>query len=228
MLAHHFLRQRFHRAPRGRRGHSIVEVAIAATVLMSVFGAVGVVTQRGARVSEEGISSTTVENAARRAVDRVASELTNCQAASLPLPPASQRGASLVEFQRAEGYSGGNVLLSNERRLLRVASAGDPDDGVDNDSDGLVDEGDLVLIPDTSDPDSPNVVIATGVAEMTAGEIAGNGIDDNGNGLVDEPGLCFAWDNDALVVRILVTLQRVGTQGQVYTRTSETTVGIRN
>ncbi|MCY3004182.1 MAG: hypothetical protein NTV21_20495 [Planctomycetota bacterium] len=228
MLAHQFLRHRSLGAPRGRRGHSIVEVTIAATVLMSVFGAVGVVTQRGARVSEEGISSTTVENAARRAVDRVASELTNCQAASLPLPPASQRAANLIEFQRAEGYAGGNVLLSNERRLLRVASPGDANDGLDNDSDGLVDEGDLVLIPDTSDPDSPNVVLATGVAEMTAGEIAGNSVDDNGNGLIDEPGVSFVWDANGLVVRILVTLQRVGAQGQVYTRTSETTVGIRN
>jgi hypothetical protein len=228
VLARQYLRQPALRAPRSRRGHSIIEVTIAATVLMSVFGAVGVVTQRGARLSEEGISATGVESASRRAVDRVASELAGSQRASLPLPPAAQRGASTIEFQRVEGFNGGNLLLANERRILRVASAGDPDDGLDNDSDGLVDEGDLVLVPDTTDPGAPNIVLASGVAEMTAGEIAGNGIDDNGNGLVDEPGLCFAWDADALVVRILVTLQRVGAQGQVFTRTSETTVGIRN
>ena len=195
---------------------------------MSVFGAVGVVTQRGARLSEEGISAASAEGAARRAVDRVAGEIAGSQGASLPLPPAAQRGSSQIEFQRAEGYNAGNLVLSNERRILRVASAGDPDDGVDNDSDGLVDEGDLVLVPDTTDPDAPNIVLASGVAESTAGEIAGNGVDDNANGVVDEPGLCFVWDADALVVRILVTLQRVGSQGQVFTRTSETTVGVRN
>ncbi len=63
------------------------------------------------------------------------------------------------------------------------------------------------------------------VRPFLEGEIQ-NGIDDNGNGLIDERGLSFVLDRNAITVRL--SLERRLGDGRVVTKTVETTATCRN
>jgi hypothetical protein len=64
------------------------------------------------------------------------------------------------------------------------------------------------------------------VVETFPGEIPGNGVDDNGNGMVDESGLWF----DVQVGRITVYLgiSRPGPGGSIVTRQLRRVIAFRN
>jgi hypothetical protein len=64
-----------------------------------------------------------------------------------------------------------------------------------------------------------------GVREALEGE-AFNGLDDNGNGLVDERGLAIELDGDVLTVHL--SLERRGPDGAPIVRTQQTSVRLRN
>ena len=62
-------------------------------------------------------------------------------------------------------------------------------------------------------------------APFLAGELP-NGMDDNGNGLIDEKGLSFVVDRDSVTIRL--TLERVSNDGSVISKTVQSTVTCRN
>mgnify|MGYP000916787162 FL=1 len=62
-------------------------------------------------------------------------------------------------------------------------------------------------------------------AKFLEGEIS-NGIDDNGNGLIDERGLSFEVQGKMVVIRI--TIEKPGPEGTLSTKTLETRVTCRN
>ena len=74
-------------------------------------------------------------------------------------------------------------------------------------------------------PEELRVVWTNLVRPLLEGEEM-NGIDDNGNGLVDEKGLSFTVDRNAVTVRL--SLERRRSDGTVLTRTVESTVTCRN
>ena len=63
------------------------------------------------------------------------------------------------------------------------------------------------------------------VSPYLEGELP-NGMDDNGNGLIDEEGLSFTVDRNSVTIRI--TLQRQTADGELTTKTMETVVTCRN
>jgi hypothetical protein len=63
------------------------------------------------------------------------------------------------------------------------------------------------------------------VRELLEGELP-NGLDDNGNGLIDESGLSFEIDGDTITIRL--TLERFDAEGTLITRTVETAVTLKN
>jgi type II secretory pathway pseudopilin PulG len=69
------------------------------------------------------------------------------------------------------------------------------------------------------------VVLTKLVRPYLEGELP-NGMDDNGNGLIDEKGLSFVVDRNAVHIRI--TLERVDAEGRLVTQTAGTTVTCRN
>jgi len=101
----------------------------------------------------------------------------------------------------------------------------DPDDGIDNNGNGLVDEGQVILMRNVGLANETTTVIVPWVREFTEGEIA-NGNDDNGNGLIDERGLSFELVGQTLNIRI--TLERLDSDQRPLVRTVETSVRLRN
>ena len=91
--------------------------------------------------------------------------------------------------------------------------------------DELIDECEAVLVMDENGPDEQTIVLAHEIREFLEGETQ-NGLDDNGNGLVDERGLCFERTGDDLALRL--TLESRDREGRLVTRTLETSVYPRN
>lgn len=166
-----------------------------------------------------------LERSALKALAQVAEEMSlSGEAAIFPrlAPPLSAAG---VFCQRATGYSGGAVQWGPTRLIAFDYDVDDPNDGLDNDGDGRIDEGILVLRINPGAPGEHRVLLARHVAEFLAGEIE-NGLDDNGNGLVDERG--FAITTQSGIHTIRLTLERGTPAGHVISRTFETSVYPRN
>lgn len=207
-------------------GFTLIETMIAATILAIVLSAIGLTVLRGKENFRQGISVTVIEARAQRLLNRMVEELRYAGRDSVPVQPLLPSGSSDLEFRVCDGYGGAATLWSNRMRLARLPDPRDPQDGIDNDGDGVVDEGQVVLTRNLGEFDEIDVVLGSGVRRFLEGEDA-NVLDDNGNGMVDEPGLSFLSDGlGTLTIRL--SLEARDPRGQPLVRTVQTTVSMRN
>lgn len=208
-----------------QRGFTFLEM-VAVVVVLAIVGGLGV----QAVQMTTGASSTTVfqsdlDGRAHRVLTRVVRELQESQAASfLPLPEAPF-GADVLDYRSAEIDATDRIVMGAYRRLELLPAANDPRDGLDNDSDGLVDEHVLWLVRDVGLAGESRTELVRNVAAFLEGEEP-NAADDNDNGLVDERGFSLVLQDGILHVRI--SLQGRSPDNQIVTRTAETKVWIRN
>jgi hypothetical protein len=102
---------------------------------------------------------------------------------------------------------------------------GEVDDGVDNNGNGLIDEGQVVLTRGVGTGNAVRSVLVDGVAELLEGEVL-NADDDNGNLMDDETGFCLQRIGSVLTIRL--TLEDKAEDGTVTRRTMETSIRMRN
>ncbi len=138
---------------------------------------------------------------------------------------AAPLSAAGVVVQQSLGYSGGAVQWGPLTAIAFDYDPKDPNDGVDNNGNGLIDEGILVYREDIGGANERRVILVRNVREYLEGEIE-NGVDDNGNGLVDERGLALSVENGVWTIRL--SLERKGSNGRIVTHTSETSASPRN
>ena len=110
-------------------------------------------------------------------------------------------------------------------RLEFQYDEGESDNGADDNGNGLVDEGRVVLTRAVGTAEENSVVLCRSVREYLEGEEP-NGSDDNGNGLVDEKGFCFTLDGDLLMVRL--TIERLNADKHLVSETTYSGIGFRN
>jgi type II secretory pathway pseudopilin PulG len=211
---------------RRRAAFTLIETLIACTVSAALLIAIGMTLQRsGDAFRAESVASDT-DAQARRALERIAAEFMDARRTSLVLAPLPPLVPSSADYTRAQGFAGGAIVEGPQRQLRFEYDPRELDDGLDNDSDGLVDEGRVVL--DTDVPgDGQEVVLVENVRELLEGELA-NFLDDNGNGLADEAGFTLAYDPITFTLTLRITVERFLPGGGVVTRTAETAVRIRN
>jgi hypothetical protein len=183
-------------------------------------GAIGAVVLSSRGIYEQGLSNASLEGRARRTVQRVASEMTSAVSSTVVTTATS------IQFNTCTGFAGGVQQWSTLTRIDLRPEPRDPDDGVDNDNDGFVDEHQIVLVRNVGGADEIEAVLCGGVRRLLQGEIA-NLVDDNGNGLVDERGLSFVVDANR-TIRIRLTLEARDPNGLIMARTVETSVHMRN
>jgi hypothetical protein len=173
------------------------------------------------------LTNSDLEAQARRIVDRILLELMDADRSSLVLTPPAPFGASSIDYARGEGVVGGVLAVGPRRRIRWRMVDTEIDDGVDNNNNGLIDEGQIELLPDAVG--APNEVIGLGsyVREYLAGETP-DGADNNANGVIDERGLCMTYDAATQTVTVRVTLERFDPLGGLVTRTVENSAQIRN
>ena len=116
-------------------------------------------------------------------------------------------------------------IVTVPTRIALEYQTGEVNDGVDNNGNGVADEGTLVLYRSWGLADQRRVVLCRWVGEYAAGE-TGNGADDNGNGLADERGLRFSRVGD--VITISLSLERPDSNARALVRTVTTSIWLRN
>lgn len=208
---------------RGQAGFSLLETLISSLLLAVAVG--GLFTFMGLSISgtQTTASLARMDQDLGRALDRVATELGQAQAATLLPQWTAPASGSQINYRKPLGYAGA-IVWGPPSVIERRADPTDPDDGLDNNGNGLVDEGQLVLRTNPGAGNEEVVILLRGVPELLQGETADNA-DENGNGLEDESGFCVDF-GDTLNIRL--SLQRVGPRGLILTRTLETALVVRN
>jgi hypothetical protein len=213
-------------AARGRAGSSLVELLIALALTGTVVGSLLLLGERSVRLFEAGMTSASLEVDARRALERLARVLQGARAGSLAALPETPLWQDALDFDRVVSIDrrDGSVTWSASRVEFRH-EPGETDDGADDDGDGLVDEGLLVLVQDVGGAEELTLVLARAVREHLEGELP-NGLDDNENGLIDERGVVLERVGGDL--RLHLTLEALDRAGRPVTRTLVTHAWPRN
>jgi len=212
------------RRPQARGGFTLVELAIG-MVLMGVVGGVFMLTtETTSSAVRTGVAVADLDTRALRALERVCDALKSSSAElATPQAVAPFSGSSL-DFQRCVGTDekGAPTWGPLERIALEYDEA---NDGVDNDGDGLTDEGALVWYEEPGGVGEKRVVLSPDVREYLEGE-ALDANDENDNLLIDERG--FALDFDGACVHVRLTLEGRDAKGHPLLSTVERTVAFRN
>lgn len=208
-----------------RSGFTLYEVAITVALLGLVFAATGMVSRSTSDLANYSGEKSRTETRARRALDRVVTELAMAGAGTLDPDPDAPAWTEELEFQCATGVAGNAPTWGAVTGILWEREPAELDDGQDNDGDGLVDEGRVVLVRNAGLVNEQRTVLCTGVAEFAQGETAAVG-DENGNGLDDERG--FSLQRDGELMTVFLTLQEQVEPGQVLTTSVRTSIRLRN
>jgi prepilin-type N-terminal cleavage/methylation domain-containing protein len=214
------------RTNRACAGFTLIEVMITSSLVGLVVSAILGLGMSGTSVFRSGSSRANLDAASQRAMERIVAELTTAGKGKLAPLATGANGETSMLFQQAIGVTAGKtdwtpLPLSLDWEL----ETGELDNGIDDNGNGLVDEGLVVLTRDAGGPNPDRVILCRWVRSYLEGEVP-NGGDDNGNGLFDERGFCFERVGDSLVIRL--TLERLDSDGIPVVRSLETTVRLRN
>lgn len=209
-----------------RAGFTIIELLVSLSLVSVMAGLAMLIQATGNSALKSSTQQTEAEGKARRGLDRAARELQRAVVMNLftnftALAPDSPS----LTYLSAAGLVDGVLVPGTVTTIAWESDPRDPNNGLDDDGDGLVDEGVVALWKNVGEADEVRVVICSDVTEFFAGEFP-NGADDNGNGLTDESGLHFTQDGDLITMRLSV--EDVSTDGTRVTRTAETSIRLRN
>lgn len=211
--------------PRTRSGVTLLEVAVSAAVLALVLLAVGIVAKTGQSVYQNSQAHSGMRRDAQRVLDRIVDLIGDSSRATLAPDPAAPLGSSTLDFRRPLGLGGGGIQWGTRTRIAFEYTHEDPNNGRDDEGDGFVDDGCIVLTQDLGEPEERSTVLARRVAEYADGE-SPNGLDDNGNGLIDEKGLSFVLVGNQLTIRL--TLVELDHDAHPLLVTASATARLRN
>jgi len=206
-------------------GFTLAEVLIVATILALMVGWLSMIGLSGDRAYRTGTLAAQLEAQASIAMEKIVAELRTAGLETLEPDPVEGIGADLIEYAHATGVTDGEVDWTPLRRLGFELEAGEVEDGLDNNGNGLADEGVVVLTEDLGEPTERRRVLVHWVSPLLEGEEP-NGEDDNGNGLIDERGFVVERTGETLVVRL--TLQRANPERRLMSRTARTSTRLRN
>jgi type II secretory pathway pseudopilin PulG len=215
------------RPDRGRRaGFTLVELTISTLIMGMMMGFLMLVQVTGQSAADQAGLEDEAEARLTRALERVSNELRSVVDATIWEDLEGLAGASdILTFQALVSLEGGVATTGSVVRLEVEVEPSEVLDDVDNDGDGLVDEGVLYLTRDLGGAGEQRVVLCRGVQEYYTGESL-DLVDENGNGLVDEGGFHIERDGDRLIVRLAVEAAR--TDGSREARSGEAHIWIRN
>lgn len=206
-----------------RGGFTVVELAVATVLIGVLWGMFVLTTQSTSSAVHTGVAVAELDARAMRAMERVCENLKSSSADLITPQSVSPFSGTWVEYQRGLGAdANGLVWGPTERLTLEYTEA---NDGVDNDGDGLVDEGRLVWRESPGVAGERTTVLCQDVREYLEGETF-DGTDENGNGLIDERGFALDFGDGSVTVRLSVIAR--DQRGQPLTSTVERTIAFRN
>lgn len=191
-----------------RRGFTLIEVLIAVALLATVAAQVSMLVGSATQHQKDVSLDLVLDDQARVVLDRIAYAIMSADRDTLFLEAESPFSSSQVRFAVSLGVEDGEVVWDDPEEIELTR----------NDTQVLWRQN-----PD--EIDERRVAWCNIVRPFMQGEIP-NGVDDNGNGLVDEQGLSFALDRNSVTIRL--TLQRLRADGTATTVALETQVTCRN
>jgi prepilin-type N-terminal cleavage/methylation domain-containing protein len=193
---------------RPRGGFTLVEVMIALALGALVLVNVVMVLDTSSKAYEAGTSVNEMEFQADRTLDRIALAIMSSRRESLMIAAETPLMATSLSYHSTLGMEDGEVVEGEPERIEFV-----------------IVEGQVRWTENPGLAGERSVIWANWVRDFLEGELP-NGVDDNGNGLIDETGLSFDVDGERVNIRL--TLERPGPDGKNITRTRETVVVCRN
>lgn len=190
-------------------GTTLIE-ALIAMALVSLLSLMGVLLVRMTRTSDStDASSLELEDQAYRLLDRIAYAIVGTDKDKLFPDPVTPIHSSELTYEVVIGVEDGEVVWGDPERI------------------GLAEENASRLLwnRNPGEEDEQRSVWCNVVRPFLVGELP-NGVDDNGNGLVDEKGLSFTLQGNMVTIRI--TLERARREGLPLIKVVETTVRVRN
>lgn len=195
--------------PSSRRGFTLWEIVIASGILGIVIVNVSLLLRATSANYDDNQAVQSLDLHARQTLDRIVIALQS--AAKNSVIPAAEAPlySSAVDYDISLGFENGEFVWGEPERI------------------GLqMDTGEVLWFRGVSTEEERRVVWGRYVSPSMAGETPNNGLDDNANGIIDELGLSFTVDGDA--VRVRLTLERENTNGALIQREFEQVVSFRN
>ncbi len=211
------------RARERRAGYTLLELLLVAVVLSIVLGSLALFGRQSTVALRTNTAQSDLESRLQNTLVRITREL--LPSGFAVIAPAAAQGVPQLDYRKSDGVVNGTLVWGEPHRIGFEHEAGEPDDGLDNDGDGFVDEGVVVWTIDPGQPGEIRAILCHGVRELASGETA-NGQDDNGNGLVDEPGLSFEQQGERMIVRL--ALEGRDPEGRTLVHALEAEVQPRN
>src|SRR5262245_47463761 len=128
-----------------RQGFTVMEILLGVVLLAVVSTPVALAVGGAVRAYRSESAVARLDGRAQDAIAQITERLQQAdQAAVTPAGVAAPASTAVIDFQRALDFVDDAVVWSNPERLALEADPGDPADGLDNDGDGMVDEGRVV------------------------------------------------------------------------------------
>ncbi len=191
-----------------RAGYSLIEVLLAVALLGVLAYQVFTVISVASRSTTTDTTGMVLEDHALTVMQSIANAIMGTNRDTLEPALGAPLSSDDINYRIQLGIEDGEVIWEDPERIA------------------LDDSDSRVFWSQNPDTDEERRVFWTSlVAPFLEGELL-NGVDDNGNGLVDEKGLSFSIDRKAVTVRL--TLEERTREGEIVTRTLERTVTCRN
>ena len=193
------------RTNRSRRGWTIIELVLATVLIVTVMAKAVFVMKSALGLANDATASMHFEDQTRRVMDRIALAVMGSSRGQL-MPGVEAVHNKNLRYNFSLGLEDGVVVWSAPEEIRL--------------------EGDGVEWRENPDAiDERKVVWTNLVRPLLEGELE-NGIDDNGNGLIDEDGLSFVIEGDNVTIRL--TLERPEIGGSLVPETVVAVVNCRN
>jgi hypothetical protein len=204
----------------GEAGVSLIEIVVAVAVLVGMVGVTFGLMSRAQDLQGLELTQADLQARGRAALERMVRELRDSSRGTFSGLVA---GASSITFQRATGFDGSSVLWGPQETLEWRVSPGEiPDNGVDDNGDGLVDEGQIILTTDVGLATQRSVVLCDGVPRYAPNDVASR------YGLAFPHGIFFLLDTTGKMLTLSLTLSRRSPRGVVASATMTTSVLLQN
>jgi hypothetical protein len=189
-----------------RTGLTLIELMIGAVLTVAIVTKAALVVNSALGLASDETASMHYEDQARRVVDKIALAIMGSDRGTL-LPSVEEIHSDSISYSFFMGYEDGEFVWSNPERI------------------GLEGGDAIAWCDNPGEADERRVVWSRLVSPLLEGEVI-NGVDDNGNGLIDEDGLSFVVEGDRVVIRL--TLRRPESDGRLVEQTVESIVYCRN
>ena len=196
------------RAGARRAGLSLIEALIVLGLLAVAIGKVVMILRAADRTNKVDSAAMAIEDQARHVLDQVCYSIIGAARETLIPDPQSPTFDTELTYRVSLGMEDGELVLGDVERIGLGGS-----------------RSQLTWTQNPETKEEMRVVWCNVLRPYFAGEIP-NGADDNDNGLIDETGLTFTLDRDAVTVRVM--LERTNSDGTTVSKHVESTITCRN